>query len=480
MTILEHPEAQAILDDARLSVAQVEELAGQLQPFLERYLPLFKRSEQRANAQLILEGKLSSLSRKTSEPIAHHFQVRRENLQDFVGSSPWSDRAALDEIRKHVIELWADPQGVLTGDGSGFAKKGTHSCGVKRQYCGRLGKIDNCQIGVFLGYACKHGHTLLDHRLFLPPEWADDAARREKAGVPTDVAYKETWEILLDQLDANKEVPHFWVATDSEFGRINKFREGLRQRGERYVVDVREDLRLRDLRAEPPQRQQGRRGPAPSVPEWTNASAWAASRPAEAWQKYKIRDGEKRPLLVEAAQTWVETMEDGRVGPKERFVVIRTVDNPEAMTWYCLSNAEEGVPLAEVVRGHAQRYWEEASLKEGKSEVGMAHYEVRGWVGWHHHMTLTLLALWFLVSQSHRVKKKTPAMTVSVLREVFSRVIALRELSVAAIARELEATLLRKEEARIYHYVHNTGGYPPRRQTTAAVQDDPPDHHPLQ
>src|SRR5437764_4635951 len=106
MTILEHPEAQALLDDARLSVADLEEMAAQLEPFLQRYLPLFKRSEQRDNARLILEGKLPSRSRKTSEPIAHHFHVRRENLQDFVGSSPWDDRAILDEIREHVVELW--------------------------------------------------------------------------------------------------------------------------------------------------------------------------------------------------------------------------------------------------------------------------------------------------------------------------------------------------------------------------------------
>jgi SRSO17 transposase len=407
MTILEHPEAQAILDGARFSVAQLEEMASQLEPFLGRYLPLFRRSEQRDNARHVLEGKLSSLSRKTSEPIAHHAGVRRENLQDFVGSSPWDDRAVLDEIRTHVIELWADPDAVLAGDGSGFAKKGEHSCGVKRQYCGRLGKVENCQVGIFLAYACRYGHTLLDHRLFLPKEWADDPRRREKAKVPHGVAYQETWEILLGLIDANKEVPHAWVAADSEFGRINKFREGLRQRGERYVVDVREDLRLRDLSAGPPQRRSDK-GPAPSAPAWTSASAWAQARPAGAWQRYKIRDGEKRPLLVEATETWVETLEDMRVAPAERFVVVRTVDRPaeEAKTWHCLSNAGEGVPLGEVVKAHARRYWEEDSLGQGKGEVGMAQYEVRSWVGWHHHMTLTLLALWFLVLEQKRASKK--------------------------------------------------------------------------
>jgi SRSO17 transposase len=464
MTILEHPDAQAVLQEAVLTSEQVQELAERIEPFLERYFPLFQRREQRLNAQLILEGKLSNLSRKTSEPIAHFVDVRRENLQDFIGSAPWKDRAVLGGLRQHVIEVWGDPKGVLTADSSGFPKKGEHSCGVKRQWCGRLGKIDNCQIGVFLGYVCRHGHTLLDHRLFLPREWAEDSVRRAECHVPEAIAYKEIWEIQLDIIDANKDVPHAGVVCDSECGRVNEYRAGLRQRNECYVVDVREDLRLRDLRAAPPERQ-GPTGRRPSVPPQTHAAAWAVAQPASAWQRFKIRDGEKRPLVVEAAETWVETFEESRTGPVERFVTIRTVDNPDAKTWYSLSNAEEGVPLAEVVWAHAQRHWQEASLGEGKSEVGLDEYEVRSWVGWHHHMTMSLLALWFLALERGRVQKKTPALTVSILREAFSRILALGRLTLAGIVRELNETLKRKEEARIYHYRANSGHYPPRRGT---------------
>ncbi len=404
MAILEHPDAQALLEDATLTVEQLEELAGRIQPFLGRYLPCFQRTEQRENARTILQGKLSSLSRKTCEPIAHFFGARREVLQDFVGSSPWEDRLVLDCLRDHVVEIWAEPAGVLIGDGSGFPKKGDHSCGVKRQYCGRLGKVDNCQIGIFLGYACRRGQVLLDHRLFLPKEWAEDAKRRKKAGVPKEVVYQETWEILHGQIKAHKHVPHAWVVTDAEFGRVNAFRAALREDGERYVVDVRSDLRIRDLRQAPPERN-GSTGRFPVVPQ-TTAERWAATKEATAWEQFKIRPGEKRPLRVEATQTQVLTFEDNRVGPEERLVVIRTVDNPEAKTWYCLSNAAEEVPLREVVRGHGQRFWEEANFKEGKSEVGLDEYEVRGWRGWHHHMTLSLLALWFLASERDVVKKK--------------------------------------------------------------------------
>jgi SRSO17 transposase len=465
MTILEHPEAQTLLNDAVLTVEQVGEIGKRIESFLQRYLPLFQRSEQRTNAQHILEGKLSSLSRKTCEPIAHHLGVRREVLQDFIGVSPWDDQLILTEIRKHVGEVWNDPQGVLFGDGSGFPKKGDHSCGVKRQYCGRLGKVDNCQIGIFLGYGCRHGHTLLDHRLFLPKEWANDQQRRQETGVPTEVVYKETWEIFLDQVDACQDVPHAWTVADAEFGRVYQCRKGLRQRQERYVVDVRNNILIRDLRATPPERK-GNRGRHP-LPPWTSIQAWTESQPQTAWTRFEIRGGEKLPLLVEATQTQVQTLDEKRVGEEERLVVIRTVNNPEAKTWFTLSNAAESVPLAEVVWAHAQRYWEEADFKEGKSEVGMAHYEVRGWRGWHHHMTMSLLALWFLGLERFREQKTTPALTVSVLREVFSRTLALGRLALETIVRELNATLRRTEEARIYHWVENTGHYPPRRTVSS-------------
>jgi SRSO17 transposase len=406
VTILEHPDAHVLLGDALLLPGQVEGLATRIEPFLARYSPLFQRAEQRDNARLILMGKLSALPRKTCEPIAHLFGVRRESLQDFIGSSPWSDRRVLDELRRHVREAWGDPGGVLTGDGSGFPKRGEHSCGVKRQYCGRSGKVDNCQVGVFLGYSCRYGHTLLEHRLFLPPEWDADRDRRLKAGVPEAVTYKESWEILLDELDVCRDVPHAWFTCDSEFGRVNEFRAGLRRRGERYVVEVRDDLRLRDLGERPPARR-GVTGRPPVAPA-RSAAEWAGLRAEDAWQHFEIRGGEKGPLRVEAVETQVRTFEGTAVGPEERLVVIRTAGAEEPRTWYCLSDAPAEVPLREVVWAHAQRYWEEASFKEGKSEVGLDEYEVRGWAGWHHHMTLSLLALWFLGLTRGEQAEKTP------------------------------------------------------------------------
>ena len=207
-TLLEHPDAQALLEAATITPEEVNACARRLHAFLPRYLSLFERSEQRDNATLILEGKLSGLDRKTSEPIANQAGVPRKPLQAFVGAGAWDDEAVMAEIRAHIQQEWADPRAVLVVDGSAFPKKGTHSCGVSRQWCGRLGKVDNCQVGVFLIYACHHGHAPLDRRLYLPKEWDEDADRREECHVPEEVHYQERWRMALALLDRCRDIPH--------------------------------------------------------------------------------------------------------------------------------------------------------------------------------------------------------------------------------------------------------------------------------
>ena len=402
MAILTDPKAQAILQDAIIRKEELMEIEKSLEPFLDRYLPLFKRSEQREHARLHVKGRLSRLTRKTSEPIATNFGVRREQLQDFLGGSPWSDDDMLRAIRSHVFEVFPDAMGVVTGDGSGFPKKGAHSCGVQRQYCGHLGKVENCQIGIFLGYACRRGRLLLDHRLFLPKEWAQDEKRRQTTGVPGNVVYQEAWQILLDLLDRCVGLPRSWFVADAEFGRVCAFRQGLRQRKERYVVDVPQNLLIRDLQRPAPLGPTNRQRKAPII----GIEQWEKECPKSAWEKYEIRGGEKGPLLVESAQSLVQTMDNKRLGKEqERLVVIRTSGAQEARTWYTLSNTGLEVPLADLVWAHGQRYWHEGCFQQGKSEVGMDHYEVRGWRGWHHHMTMTTLTLWFLVLSRYQAKK---------------------------------------------------------------------------
>ena len=183
MSLLDHPEAQALLADAVVPPEAVAGQADRLTSFLQRYLPKFYRTEQRATAALIIRGRLGGLERKTSEPISIEAGPPRKPVQFFVGSGKWDDEAVMGELRQHVREELADPDGVVIVDPGAFPKKGAESCGVDRQWCGRLGKVDNCQLGVFLAYATGAGYAPLDRRLYLPEDWADDEARREKCHV---------------------------------------------------------------------------------------------------------------------------------------------------------------------------------------------------------------------------------------------------------------------------------------------------------
>jgi SRSO17 transposase len=409
-SLLDHPEAQALLADATLSPASVAGCRDRLTHFLQRYLPLFYRDEQRELATAVIQGKLSGLQRKTCEPIANQAGRPRKPVQHFVGCGKWDDDAILAELRRHARAELADPTAVLVVDPSAFPKKGTQSCGVKRQWCGRLGKEENCQAGVFLVYAAWGGCAPLDRRLYLPQEWALDKKRRKQCHVPKEVKFQEKWRIALDQIDrCRKDLPHGWVAADDEFGRVLAFRAGLRERRERYVLDVPCNTLVRDLdEAPPPRRRPGGRAPKPP---FRRVDEWAARQPASAWQRLEVRPGEKGPLVIDVAEAaHAQTRDENRrIGPVERLVVIRSTE-AEAKTWYTLSNAAAEVPRAEVVDAHGRRHKVEEVFQQGNGEVGLDHYEVRSWEGWHHHMTLSLLALWFLVLERSRLgEKKTGA-----------------------------------------------------------------------
>jgi SRSO17 transposase len=399
MSLLEHPTAQALLADAEVSAADVVGCRHRLQAFLQRYLPCFYRVEQHELALVVVQGKLSNLQRKTAEPIAYQAGRHRKPVQHFVGAGRWDDDAVLAELRRHVAERLGDPDAVLVLDPSGFPKSGTDSCGVARQWCGRLGKVENCQLGVFLAYVTAAGYAPLDRRLYLPRDWAEDDRRRERGHVPEEVVFQESWRIGLDLLDrSGPDVPFGWVAGDDEFGRASAFRAELRQRRWRYVLDVPANTSIRDLGETPP--------PGKQRPPWRRVDEWALAQPASRWRKLVLGAGAKGPKAVWALEAWVQTRdEDGCVGPRERLVVLRSVAT-EPQVWYTLSNAPAAVGLGRVAAAHGRRHGVEEVLQAGKGEVGLAHYEVRSWVGWHHHMTLSLLALWFLILEKERLKKK--------------------------------------------------------------------------
>jgi SRSO17 transposase len=406
MSLLDHPDAQALLADAVVTPGQVEGCQDRLTSFLERYLPRFYRAEQRATATRVMRGLLSGLQRKTCEPIAVEAGVHRKPVQFFVGAGKWDDDGVMAELRRDVREALGDDRAVLILDPSAFPKTGTESCGVARQWCGRLGKQDNGQLGVFLASAAPGGYAPLDRRLYLPKDWAADPDRREKTHVPAGVAFQEAWRIAVDLLErCRKDLPHAWVTGDDGMGRPVQFRGWLRKEGERYVLDVPRDTVVRDLECRRPRRR-SRRGPRRAVP-FRRAETWAARQPESRWTRLTVRDGERGPLPVDAMTVRVRTKEERRVGPEERLVVMRTVE-AKPQTHDALSNAGPEVPLAELVRVRFTRHRIEEVFGAAQGEVGLGQYEVRSWVGWHHHMTLSLLALWFLCRERRRVGGENP------------------------------------------------------------------------
>jgi SRSO17 transposase len=407
MSLLDHPDAQALLADAVVSADDVRGCSAHLNRFLSRYLPKFLREEHRGHAAIYVRGLLSGLQRKSIEPIANQADVPRKDLQLFAGSGAWDDEEVMAELRRHVRQELADDDAVIVLDPSSFPKKGTHSCGVARQWCGRLGKKDNCQIGVFLAYVSDKGHAPLDRRLYLPEDWVDDPIRRKECHVPADVTYRKTWEIAHDLLKRSSSgLPHRWVVGDDEFGRASEFRAALREEKRRYVLDVPCNTNVRDLDGHCPPRKDGHKGPK-RKPPFVRADSWARALPEGRWTRLTVCPGSKGPLEVEAVAARVRAKLGGRIGPEERLLVIRTV-GPRPEWTYCLSHPASEEPLAELVRARSCRHRIEEMFQRAKGEVGLAHYEVRSWVGWHHHVTLSLLASWFLVVERRRLGGKNP------------------------------------------------------------------------
>jgi len=377
-----------------VGASDVASCIGSLDAFLERYRPLMARSEQRAHMDVYLGGLLSGLERKSVEPIATMHGLYRRPLQHYIGAGSWSDRSVRDEMRAHVIEDLGDPNGVFVLDGSGFHKQGVDSVGVARQWCGRLGKIDNCQIGVFLAYSTPKGHTLLDGQLYLPEDWADDLARREAAYVPAEVQFQTSWQIA-DALVAHAapRVPHAWIVGDDEFGRPSEFRDRLADRSERYLLEVPCNTLVRR-----PKHWPGRKK------KWRQVHVRLDTLPHERWTRIRLRDGEKGPLEVRAFCTRVETRREGGPHREETLLVMQTLSGNR--TWYFLANADAPLDPARLVAVAAHRHRIEQVFEAAKGEVGLAHYEVRSWIGWHHHVTLSMLALAFLTLERRRLGEK--------------------------------------------------------------------------
>jgi SRSO17 transposase len=376
-----------------------------LESFLRPFADLLRSAQQRTNTRHYVQGLLSDLGGKDIESIAYLHDRERQGLQKFIGQAAWDHKPLMAELARQVGAELGEPDGVLVFDPSAFPKKGTESVGVQRQWCGRHGKIDNCQVGIYLAYASRREHALVDVRLYLPKEWATRKRWRRKAGVPAAVRFHTRHELALEMLDeSGPALPHAWVSGDDELGRCSWFRGELRSRGERYLLAVPSNTSARDLAApDPPYPGRGR----PPFAPFGRVDRWAAAVPAGAWQAVEVRDAEKGPVVVQAARTLVQARADNRTSEVTEVLVVFRERQADG-TWkhdYLLSNAPPDTPVAEFARVFKAQHRIEECLKRAKGEAGLADYQVRTWEGWHHHQTLSLIATWFLTREARRGKK---------------------------------------------------------------------------
>jgi len=400
---------EELLEDAVLDPRIPKGMLDRLERFVEPFAACLTSSEQREHVREYVGGLCSDVKRKSSEMIAYLHDQERHALQKFIGQSPWDDRPLIGELARQVGAELAEPDGVLVFDPSGFKKQGKASVGVARQWCGRLGKIDNCQVGLYLGYVSRKEHALVDTRLYLNKEWAKDKKRRKKCGVPSAIRFRTRHALALEMLaEHGKVLPHGWIAGDDEMGRSSAFRRDLRSLGERYLLAVPSNTLIRDLDASPP--KYGGRGRRPQVP-YVRMDRWCAALAENAWTTIDVRDGAKGPLVTQAVKTRVRAKSDRRRnGPEELLVVVREEQSDGTMKHdYHLSNAAPETPLAELARVVKAEHRIEECLERAKGEAGLAQYQVRNWRGWHHHQTLSLLAAWFLTQEDMRGKKIHPS-----------------------------------------------------------------------
>jgi len=397
-----------MLAQAQVSPELTKGLLSRLDTFVQPFTASLAEPEQRRHTVEYLTGLLSNLEHKTGEAIAYLHDQERQGLQKFIGLAPWSDQSLFLTLARQVGADLGEADGVIVFDPSAFAKKGTASVGVQRQWCGRLGKTENCQVGVYMAYVSRKEHAIVNTRLYLPKEWTKDRRRCKAAGVPKTVEFHTRHELALEMLEEHGAVlPHTWVAGDDEMGRPTGFRLKLRGRGERYLLAVPSNTLIRDLDAPPP--EYAGRGQHPQNP-FVRVARWCAALPESAWRTIEVRDGEKGPLTVDVVKCRVRARTPtGGTGPDEvLFITRERQGNGTFKHDYYLSNADPEVPLQELARVAKAAHRIEDCLKRAKGEAGLGDYQVRNWIAWHHHQTLALLAAWFLNQETRRGKNPDP------------------------------------------------------------------------
>ena len=363
---------------------------GELSALKERLGPIFGRRELREVGGAFLDGLLSGVERKTGWLMAEQAGLERPwRIQGLLGRSRWDADALRDEVRSYVLEALGDAEGVLVVDETGFVKKGTHSVGVARQYSGTAGRIENAQVGVFLGYASRFGQALIDRQLYLPEAWASDADRRAAASIPEPIGFATKPAIARDMITAALDtgMPCAWVLADAVYGSDSKLRRMLEARDQAYVLAVRSNHCLRF-------REEG--GLVQTDPE-----AMSKTIAPSDWFAHAAGEGSKGLRLYDWARLALGQPEDLRW---ESWVLFRRSRQDPSKRAYYFVHAPAGATLAELAGVAGLRWTIEECFQRAKDDLGLDHCEARSWHGWNRHMSLVMAALAFLTSLSAQMR----------------------------------------------------------------------------
>jgi SRSO17 transposase len=410
-----NPEVLPPLD---LNEQDIDKIADEFKLFHQLFEGAFYRIEQTGLSQCYIQGLMSPLKRKSMEPIAINLMDihRVRSLQHFVSSGKWDLSLLAQRQKEETAKIVADPQGIFNVDGSDFPKKGKESVGVSRQYCGRLGKIENCQAGVFLGYSSPKGYVLLDRRLFLPEIWFSEEyeERWKKCKIPADTVFKTKPALAAEMInDAHSSglFPASWITCDTAFGNNPEFLDNLPD-DLFYLAEIPSNTHVwltRPQTCVPSYAGKGRRPFKIHLKKGEPKSVHVSEiykDPSLDWETVILDEGTKGPIIAQIARLRVIESRDALPG-KERWLFLRCCPDSKE-TKYFMSNAPEDISLEEMTRVCILRWPIEQCFKEGKSEIGMNQYEHRSWPAWHRHMIFVFIAQLFLLRLRHMFKKKPP------------------------------------------------------------------------
>jgi SRSO17 transposase len=455
-----------------MATNRVRACARKVTCFHERFESCFGRTEAKAHSLVYLQGLILGEGRKNVERIALRFSTARGGgpptqnevvaLQEFLTLSAWQARSVQEEIQAVFAEefvpstsAWAlGTVGVV--DESAFVKSGSESCGVARQWCGRLGKKENCQVGVFLVGVTPAGTALLDHGLYLPKAWAADRARRRKTRVPQEVKFQTKPEMATEHIRRTRAAGHVtfdWITADEQYGRDGQFLDALERDGQRYVVETPVNTSVWTQDPSTQMRSWCGNGRPPKNPRRESVrsvKSVAESLPPAAWQVLQLREGAKGPLAFQFARVRVWAMRHKKPGPPIWLVIRRSLaDDPEVK--YYVSNADESTPLETLALVTGTRWRVEEFFEDGKGDFGMSDYEARAWTSWHHHMTMVALAHLFMTTTKHELQEEMPELTLPLALELMKATMSRPTLTETDALRLTEYHLHRNRVARKSH-----------------------------